>query len=230
MPISLLSRLGATGLSCETPQICQRFRMNSGLARLSQSRWGRPFDLSLIPCVILCLSSYGCLFSGPPEFEQSTKTTPVLNYNEAVPSITRILDARTGDSIAFKVPFQSQDFSSQDDRELVEGVLLLDYNLVDQDTRVGGPTLMDPDVFARKREMEVRWSVDAGLKGCHQISLLVGHRSNFDSQTHLPKLSSVSSADMASRAGIAIAVWWVNVNPNADQPTLLECPPVGAAP
>jgi len=154
----------------------------------------------------------------------------VLNYNEAVPSITRILDARTGDSIAFKVPFQSQDFSSQDDRELVEGVLLLDYNLVDQDTRVGGPTLMDPDVFARKREMEVRWSVDAGLKGCHQISLLVGHRSNFDSQTHLPKLSSVSSADMASRAGIAIAVWWVNVNPNADQPTLLECPPVGAAP
>ncbi len=230
MLISPLSRRGATGLSCKKPEICEKYSINSNLARRSHSGFWRLFDLSLLACVILSLSSHGCLFSGPPEFEQSKKTTPVLNYNEAVPSITRILDARTGDSIAFKVPFQSQDFSSQDDRELVEGVLLLDYNLVDRDTRVGGPTLLDPDVFARKREMEVRWSVDAGLKGCHQISLLVGHRSNFDSQTHLPKLSANSPADVASRAGIAIAVWWVNVNPNADQPTLLECPPVGAAP
>lgn len=167
----------------------------------------------------LCFS--GCVLTDPPEFEQPTKITPVLNYNEAVPPLTRILDARTGESIAFKVPFQSQDFGSQEGPELVEGALLLDYNLVKPDNRVGGPTLLDPDVFAKKRDMEVRWSVGAGLNGCHQLSLLVGHRSSFDSQTHLPKLG----------ANVGIAVWWVNVNPIAADPnTLFECPQVGAAP
>ncbi|MDX2054605.1 MAG: hypothetical protein SFV15_19545 [Polyangiaceae bacterium] len=174
--------------------------------------------------VLLLAASFplsACVLSGPPEFEQSTKITPVLNYNEAVPPLTRILDARTGESIAFKVPFQSQDFSGQDDRELVEGVLLLDYTLVKPDNRVGGPTLLDPDVFAKKRDMEVRWSVGAGLNGCHQISMVMGHRSNFDSQTHLPIMG----------ASLGIAVWWVNVNPKPDQPTtLLDCPQVGAAP
>jgi hypothetical protein len=214
----VLPKVPTTFLSCVLWPCWQQFCQIPRLARHWLRLRPRMLMLQLLAGVALAPTLSGCLLAEPPEFEPARKVAPRLNYNAADPPLTQILRVSSGQSVQFTLPFQSQDFASQEEPEFVLGVLVLDYRLSDSPNRIAGPTFLPPDSLGSTREMKVSWVVGPGLSGCHQVSLLVGHLSRFDGQSNLPKPG----------AEVSIAVWWANVNPSLEQPdTLFDCPPGG---
>jgi hypothetical protein len=65
------------------------------------------------------------------------------------------------------------------------------------------------------RSIEMSFSVGEISDGCHSITVLVSHESTFSLAEFRPK----------DRHDMAMATWWMNINPSPEDPhTLSRCP------
>jgi len=158
--------------------------------------------------VIGMFAASGCLVADPPEYKPPEQTPPFLDLFRADPPVREVLVARHDARINFNVPVRSEDAGD----ELI-GAVHFDWGLPQSWQRnVGLPaSTFDDD----SRAIVFDWAVTSpSTTGCHQLTLLVFHRANYD----FINQRSTDSDDQA------IATWWLNVNPDeSDLDTLKEC-------
>lgn len=157
---------------------------------------------------LLGVGASGCLIGEAPDYTEPRQTPPFLLLNQAEPPITAIFRAVSGVDIEFNVPVRSEDLGD----ELVAS-LVLDYRLEGENqlASVRG----DAGTFfgERQRSISVVWDTGQTL-GCHQVTMIVTHFSNADSN-FLP----IDPADQA------LATWWVALRSPVDPENLpLDCP------
>jgi hypothetical protein len=148
----------------------------------------------------------GCLLPEPPEYERRT-TPPFLWAPD--PTTTKILSVVGGGSIAkFNVLVRSEDAPGDN----LLAILYLNYRIEGKEELQPNPveipagTLSDPP-----RVIDIRWRPPVKVPGsCEQLSLLVTHKSNLDSD--LP----IRDDD------VAVLTWWVAIKESAEASVL--CP------
>jgi len=168
------------------------------------------------------LLAQSCIVADPPEYKTPGRTRPVLNAFKAVPETTKVLVVYTGKvATSFSVPVRSEDAG-----EDLRALFYLDYEVQPGDMNRGESPLNSQKITAStyantSREATYPWlptkqSVSAG---CHFVTLIVAHRSSFQSsdENHLDASKAVEDA--------ALLTWTVNVDPPSDGVnTLLNCP------
>jgi hypothetical protein len=150
----------------------------------------------------------GCLVSDPPEYKPPEQTPPFLDLFRADPLIRDVLVVRHDETKNFNVPVRSEDAGD----DLI-GAVHFDWGLPQSwQKNVVLPASTFDD---HERAIVFDWSVTSPtLTGCHQLTLLVFHRSNYD----FINQRSTDSDDQA------IATWWLNVNPaESELSTLKDC-------
>ncbi len=167
---------------------------------LSQLAW-----LSLLT-VAMGLLPLGCLFPGPPDYDESPQTPPFLSLPD--PPTTQILAVQSGDVVRTNVKLRSEDAG-----EWLFAALYLNYLIDDRSRRTGDSALVSPGTFSdTDRTISIDWTVpDRPTPGtCEQLSLVVTHVSNLD-RDNQPKTSD----------DVSIVTWWVSIN--ASEWTISEC-------
>ena len=174
--------------------------------------------LSLLLLPALCSVS-GCIVADPPSHERAG-TPPMLDLNLALPLVTQITTVRSPDDLDFSVAVRSEDRGDG-----LAGLLFRDYQFED-DAYLGADFRTLPSTFDDlRRRVTVTWRrIPESLKGCHQVTLIVTHKSNVASNND-GELTPVSRDDTA------LVAWWINVNPDEAHPEdLLNCPSAEAPP
>lgn len=167
----------------------------------------------------------GCYFSPAPLPADPSPERPNLDLNGAVPPPFAVLNVRGTESVNFTVPFTSVDADSG-----IRWFLWSNWNMASEDNRPiqdlqkkGSLTARPPDANlglggagAVERSITFVWTPNgAVLPGCNQLTLIVTHADNVNTDTDLPFDLSLA----------AMATYWVNVNAPLDQSqTLTNCP------
>ena len=160
----------------------------------------------------------GCIIADPPQYEEPRRTPPILDLNNAVPSPYWLIvvdrkDNNPADKIHVKVPIRSDDQG-----EKLWFALHVDFkgenHVLNTDLPLAASTFDDTNRF-----IDFEYDVDGSVqKGCHQLTLIVAHDSSWDYMRQQPLPS-------APKDDIAVANWWMNVDPPASDPyTLPDCP------
>ena len=161
----------------------------------------------------------GCLVSEPPDLEDADQTRPFIRLREVTPppdEIQIIPLPLSGRKVwPFRVPIQSED------REPVKGALHFDLNFEAHDFLAAD--LIEASTFAAgARTASFDWEVRRAHIGCHWVTAVFAHQSNFDEATQTPAGSPQAQAD-SERVS-----WLVNVfaedDPNVDPTALADCP------
>ncbi len=165
-------------------------------------------------------STTGCLVADAPTYGPPEQRPPVINSQGVTPTpYTLIVVDQDPEQIPISVPVRSEDAG-----EALKGTLWLDYLLESPDWY--SDREIPPGSFDElDRSFDIPFQVGSGVTaGCHTLTALITHESNYDDDTKLPIDSS--SFDVAS------VTWWVNVKPtNPSMPgTLVGCPTVVEAP
>lgn len=153
----------------------------------------------------------GCLQAGPPDYKDPAQTPPVLDLNSAVPSVLDVLnvDTTSGETIPFNVQVRSEDRGVD-----LSADLYVDYGSSAQQVENAFATVPASTFSDTNREIRLTWTVPSSAlltPGCHQLTLLVTHATNY------PVIRN--SAD------VALATWWLNVDDDSQSPnTLASCP------
>ena len=162
----------------------------------------------------------GCLVSDPPLQEAPERTAPMLDLVRAQPLVTEVIvrdisdNLATNDRIEFSVPLRSEDAG-----EVVWYNLYSDYTFKGAKS-LGVQNTMAPSTFDdTSRSITFGWTPDDSLSdGCHQLTLLASHASTWDTGAFRPD-------PVLSQGDVALATWWLNLNPPSDNPfTLPNCP------
>jgi hypothetical protein len=162
------------------------------------------------------LSLTGCLIADPPQYEEPRRTPPFLDLDHAEPSPywPVIVEKKPSVDLQLKVLVRSDDQGEQ----LWFG-LHVDYKAnshIFLKSLPIAPSTLDqpPRVISVGVDIDERFS-----PGCHQLTLLVAHHSSWDLDRGQPYPEAPDD-------DLAIATWWMNVDPNvADDPfSLLNCP------
>jgi len=148
-----------------------------------------------------------------------------------VPSPFAVFNVRGMESVNFTVPFTSVDADSS-----IRYFLWSNWNLANEDgkpiqdlQKKGSLGARPPDenlglggAGAMERSITFIWTPnEAVLPGCNQLTLIVTHANNIDTDTDLPFDLSLS----------AMTTYWVNLNAPLDQSqTLTDCPPLFVGP
>jgi len=197
----LLSRCSVTRLSHSAPPKSEHSRHFLGLARLSLG-------------LLLISMLGGCIIEDPPPYTEPKRTPPRLDLRQAAPLIDQVIVTRSGDNVAFNVPVASEDAGDP-----IQGILFLDLNLGNENAllKAKGIAFLDPSTLddTMREPWSLEWQVDPGLSGCHRLTLVVTHLSNFG-----------DNYKVKDKTDQAIAVWWANVNA-PDPQTLVQCPLAG---
>ncbi len=185
-------------------------RADGGVTRLSypSSPWRPAFRRlhglawrSLISVGIGSLLA-GCLVAEPPSPSNPEQTPPMIN--NTFPLVTQITPV-TGTSYEFSVGFRSEDRGDP-----VFGLLYRNSSLEGEEFL--SLDFERPSTFAdTTRRLAISYKVPsrAELSGCQQVTMVVTHSQNLtDDQPREP----------ISRADVALASWWVHVNPDPDRP------------
>ena len=168
----------------------------------------RIVGLARLSLLLGLVAPVSCIVSEPAEYGVAKQTPPFLDANKATPNVLHTYDLALGDTILVNVPFSSEDVGEE-----LRAFLWLDRGVI------GKKTLLNfRDVPPGKLEDDKRaigMPAEIQVAGCHSLSLVVSHRTNFNDNNE-PKLSSDT----------AILNWWLNVED--DGTTLLgDCPPSG---
>lgn len=150
-----------------------------------------------------------CLQSGPPDYQDPSRTPPLLDLNGASPLVTEIQPVTTGETIPFSVRVRSEDRGV----DLI-AVLYLEYGLANQSPEASPVILPASTLSDTSRKIAISWTIPPSVSaGCHQITLLVTHTTNF------------TSGVPNNLSDIGLATWWLNVNDNPPGTnTLAGCP------
>lgn len=178
------------------------------LARRSHGPWNVvPGPAWLFAAVV---STAGCVVANPPDVQLPTKTPPVLNYVNAQPLITQIVQVPVELS-ATQLPFTVR-VRSEDLGDSLAVLPYLDYNAPTQAV-AGQTTFVDPSSFDDdQRVISVTLSKSSLSLGCRQFTLLVTHTDNL---VH----------GLKDDADKAIITWWLDVHSSSSTPATLEsCP------
>lgn len=185
---------------------------------------GRPSARASLS-LVLSLATGGCIVAEPPPYDPPPRTPPILDLANAIPWVGSTIPVdRYGEQfpeeqteIEFNIPFRSEDRGEG----LLYG-LLVDYLLVpsaqsqtSHDHRSLQPSTFDDE----SRRIVFSWKVDANnlTDGCHQLTLVVAHESSWDDEEDRPD-------PLLGRGDIAMATWWINVNPApGERYTLRNC-------
>ena len=166
-------------------------------------------------CALLASMMSGCLIEDPPPYRQPQQTTPWLDLRLAVPFIDQVLVRDLGQTVAFSVPFRSEDAG-----EGLVAYLVLDLAGDGNDAKrqvaiveVPPSTLDDPD----RDPLTFEWTIteqDVAKEGCHRLTLLVTHQSNISRNLVVDNPNDLSTA-----------VWWANIGTDPlDSGMLQNCP------
>jgi hypothetical protein len=144
----------------------------------------------------------GCLAPSPDDFPEPEQTPPYLNLVTADPPVGEILEVQTNDRKPFSISVRSEDRGDP-----LWGFLYLDLGFENEAftgalERVDPSTLDDPE----PRALSFIWSVLNVSPGCHQLTLLVAHESNFDLADTLKPIPGKSQGD------VAVVTWWALVD------------------
>jgi len=166
-----------------------------------------PRRLGVLTCAAaLCWAANGCLVPLPP-VEDDRPARPNLSLAQAVPPTSELLVVRQGETVKFSVPIE---YSGTGRGKFV---FWLNWGLQTQPENAISAAGFPPG----QAEIAYSWVVKAEIpSGCQQLTLLVSDNSNFtdDTPENLPKDPTL----------VAVATWWLNVNPLDGGGTLNNCP------
>lgn len=164
----------------------------------------------------------GCIVADPPQYEEPKRTPPILSLSRAEPSpfwlviVDRANSSVPGsDQLLVNVPVRSDDQG-----ERIWYSLYVDYKAATRHLLIGNQFEPPSTIDDENRFLEAKLTIDGQvLAGCHQLTLVAAHESSWDLTTQQPFLD-------APKEDIAIATWWMNVDPemNSDPYTLRSCP------
>ncbi len=155
----------------------------------------------------------GCIVADPPAYEERAKTSPMLDLSMADPPITEVIAVDTTAArtiVPFNIPVRSEDAGDE-----LMALFYLSFGQEDQTpqyriTEEPASTFDDAN-----RVISLEWDYHQMDRGCHQLTLVVTHRANFDLEKWLP----------TDPADVALATWWVNVDDDPAQPNRFsDCP------
>ncbi|HET9932423.1 MAG TPA: hypothetical protein VFQ35_17080 [Polyangiaceae bacterium] len=162
-----------------------------------------------------------CIVAPPAEYEESTRTPPIFDLVRAKPFIGDIIvvDQDAGLESARKIQFNVP-VRSEDQGEEIIGAVHIDYGsgqprdtFTKSQQKLPASTLDD---VSRVWDQNVTFF--GGLEpGCHQVTLIATHRSNWDDERFRP---IVGRAEYDT----AIAMWWMIYNPNRPPTSPVTCP------
>lgn len=174
-------------------------------------------------CSIGLLWAPGCIVAEPVPYEAPPQTPPLLQNHLSIPQIgvpipvdleSDILkDEKT--SVDFRVPLRSEDSGDP-----LWYAFHLNYQIPNAETNLLLKSDIPPSTFEdTSREINRTWNVRQPLaQGCHQVTLVVAHASNWDLQTDRPKA-------FGDPNDVATLTWWINVDPPpGERFTLKNCP------
>jgi hypothetical protein len=145
----------------------------------------------------------GCLVAEPPAPSNPERTPPMIDFRNTFPLVTQITPV-TG-QYEFSVGFRSEDRGDP-----VFGLLFRDYSLEGEEYL--NLDFERPSTFAdTTRKLSIFWRVPSRsqLSGCHQVTMVVTHSEN---------LTDTQPREPISPADVALASWWVHVNPDLGRP------------
>jgi hypothetical protein len=147
----------------------------------------------------LMMVSTSCLVTSTPDFTPPKRTRPFLVPSSADPDARGVLLIDTVEHPKNQTSIDfSADVVSEDQGDIVEGVLYIDYGKVGGDKPYAEAIQirdLPPSTLAdtTKRNVRVTWNVknSALTPGCHTVTLLVSH--NLDRVTSCPVCRNDSS-------------------------------------
>jgi hypothetical protein len=145
----------------------------------------------------------GCLVAEPPNPSNPERTPPMIDFRNTFPLVTQITSVSGFQD--FSVGFRSEDRGDK-----IVGILYRNFTLdgekFEATTERPASTFDDTD-----RTITIRWNVPRpeDLAGCQQVTMLVTHRENVNFST---------PPEVISPADVALAAWWLHVNPNPERP------------
>jgi hypothetical protein len=157
-------------------------------------------------CAVLpIMSSAGCLFPEPPEYQRSV--TPPFLWSPDPPT-TKVLKVNSQESQKFNVSVRSEDAPGDD----LWGFLYLNYHITGSQELQPGIAVLRASTLSEERMIDMTWEVPARstVGTCEPLSLVVSHRSNFVG--YLPE----------NPDDVALLTWWIDINDTAL--TLGQCP------
>jgi hypothetical protein len=144
-----------------------------------------------------------CLVAEPPTYENPQRTPPMIDLTQTFPVVTQITTLYSRDLQEFTVAVRSEDQGTN-----LVGFLILDYTLEGEIPL--GTNELPASTFEELRGLRVPWRVQDNLRGCHQVTMLITHTDNLTYINN--KTTPISKAD------VALAVWWVHINPDETDP------------
>jgi hypothetical protein len=163
-----------------------------------------------------------CIVADPPQYEEPKQTPPILDLAGARPYLGDVIvidrtdNEDANDKVELKVPVRSDDQGDP-----LNASLWLDYSFFPS-IYIGVFTKIPPSTLDdQTRTINMVWSLGEAppwKAGCHPLTMLVSHESNWDNDHSRPDLVKAEN-------DLAIATWWVNLDPEPGAAfTLKNCP------
>ena len=162
----------------------------------------------------------GCLVADPPTYEEPPPTPPVFDLANANPFIGGVIVVDRRGTNPTRVVNVSVPFRSSDNGDSVIAALHLDWSFEGEGFTEGLAEIAPSTFDDTERTIDLTWRLDhrPPTAGCHTLTLLAAHESNWETETFRPHI-------IRGRNDTAMATWWVNVDPPEGEPyTLRNCP------
>ncbi len=199
-----------TALSHPTPPRARRSLVKA-LARSSQG-----VVRMLLLVTLGSLSGTGCLIAESPSYGEPRRTAPVIDDLSVFPQPTSVIKLTSAEKdLSFSMTVRSEDAG-----EDVLGVLVLDYKVMDpkREQSLGVCAQLPSRAADQPKPLTCTYTPDGRLeRGCHSLTLFVGHASSFNLTKGVP-IPEVSDDD------IAAITWFIQVDFGDNPPW--ECPTV----
>jgi hypothetical protein len=173
----------------------------------------------------------GCVVPEPEKFREPERSPPILNLDQAVPSINQLIAVRTDvqQSFTFTIPVRSEDSGDN-----LAGVMNVNYK-TPTETFFGYQTLPASTLDDTNRKFSFssffNLRCDNGNGGdepgcCARLTLVVTHESNISTEGGL-----IQPDPVLSKGDLAIATWWLAVDAPEGNPSRIDdCPLLGGNP
>jgi hypothetical protein len=173
-----------------------------------------PRHAGLALAVAATFALEGCL-DPPPQYSTTDQYPPVVQGAMVDPSPVRIIYT-TASEVLFTIPFRSVDVG-----EALQAAFVYDFDPTNPSVALARvPVPADPRPFWEQDGRDVKWAwrLSPRPTGCHTITMILSHASNFSDL-----YQTIDPLDVAQ------VTWFFNIgDPNSPAPSLDGCPTTGA--